>query len=74
MGTHLLADREDPGRYLIVAEFGMVDPEVPAADEAKRNNERPVTQAWAEKLRSLIEGEPAYGHFDELYRTGLSRL
>jgi hypothetical protein len=74
MGTHLLADRENPGHYLIVAEFGVVDPDVPAADEANRNNERPETQEWAEKLRTFIEGEPSYRHYDELYRTGLSRL
>jgi hypothetical protein len=70
MGTHLLADRDRPGHYLIVAEFGVVDPDVSAYDEAIRNNERPETQAWAEKLRAVIEGEPVYGQFDELYRTG----
>lgn len=70
MGTHLLADRAEPGRYLIVAEFGVVDPGVPSAEEAQRNNDRPETQAWADRLRALIEGEPSYGHFDELYRTG----
>ncbi len=70
MGTHLLADRERPGHYLIVAEFGVVDPGVSAYDEAIRNNERPETMAWAEKLLSVIDGEPVYGQFDELYRTG----
>jgi hypothetical protein len=70
MGTHLLADRAQPGEYLIVAEFGVVDLDVPAADEAARNNERPETQAWAARLRELIEGEPVYGEYDELYRTG----
>jgi hypothetical protein len=74
MGTHVLADREEPGRYLIVAEFGVVDPDVSAADEAQRNNERAETQAWAERLRTFIEGEPVYHHYDELYRTGLSLL
>jgi hypothetical protein len=74
MGTHVLADREEPGHYLIVAEFGVVDPDVPAADEAKRNNERSETQVWAEQLLTFIEGQPTYRHYDELYRTGLSRL
>lgn len=74
MGTHLLEDRENPGHFLIMAEFGVVDPDVPAADEANRNNERPETQKWADKLSTIIEGEPAYRHYDELYRTGLSRL
>jgi Antibiotic biosynthesis monooxygenase len=70
IGTHVLADREDPGRYLIIAEFAVVDPDVPAAEEAARNNERPETQEWARKLLEIIEGEPVYRHYDELYRTG----
>lgn len=70
IGTHVLADRDDPGHYLIIAEFAAVDPDVSAAEEAARNNERPETQASARKLREVIEGEPAYGNYDELYRTG----
>ncbi len=70
MGTHLLADRAHPGMYLIVAEFGVIDPEISAADEAIRNNERPETHDWAKKLLEVIVGEPVYGHYDELYRTG----
>jgi hypothetical protein len=69
MGTRLLADRENPGTYVIVADFGVVDPDVCAADEAARNNERPQTKAWAALLRQLIDGEPSYRHYDELYRT-----
>jgi hypothetical protein len=69
MGTRLLADRENPGHYLIVADFGVVDPDVSAADEANRNNERPETQAWAARLLELIDDEPQYHHYDELYRT-----
>ncbi len=70
VGTHVLADRDNPGRYLIIAEFAEVEPGVPAAEEAARNNERPETQAWATRLREVIEGDPAYSNFDELYRTG----
>lgn len=70
IGTHLLADREHEGEYLIVAEFAAVDPDVPAAEEAARNNGRPETQRWAQELLELIEAEPVYRHFDELYRTG----
>ena len=47
MGIRILADRETPGEYVIVADFGVVDPDVSAADEAARNNERPETQEWA---------------------------
>ena len=70
IGTHVLADRDNPGHYLIVAEFAAVEPDVSAAEEATRNNERPETQAWANSFREVIDGEPAYSHFDELYRTG----
>ena len=69
MGTRLLADREHPDQYLIIADFGVVDPDVSAADEASRNNERPETQAWAARLLEVIDGEPEYHHYDELYRT-----
>jgi hypothetical protein len=68
-GTQFLADREHPGTFMIVARFGVVDPDVPAAEEAARNNERPETQEWARRLRELIEGEPVYHHYDEIYRT-----
>jgi hypothetical protein len=69
MGTRLLADRATEGRYVIIADFGVVDPDVSASDEAARNNTRPETAAWAARLREVIDGEPEYDHFDELYRT-----
>ncbi len=68
-GNRLLADRANPGRYLIIADFGVVDPDVSAADEAARNNDRPETEAWAARLRALVHDDPEYHHFDELYRT-----
>jgi len=71
MGIRLLADREEPRRYVIIADFGVVDPDVPAADEAERNNERPETQASAARMRELIDGEPEWHHYDELYRTDM---
>jgi len=69
MGLRLLADRDHPGEYLIMADFGVVDPDVPAADEAARNNERPETQETARRLRALLDEEPVYRHYDWLYRT-----
>jgi hypothetical protein len=54
---------------VIIADFGVIDPDVPAADEASRNNDRPETQAWAARLLAVIDGEPEYHHYDELYRT-----
>jgi hypothetical protein len=69
MGTRLLADRDNPGSYIVIADFGVIDPDVSAADEAARNNDRPETHEWARRFREAVEGEPDYRHFDELYRT-----
>ena len=72
IGTRLLANRDDPGHFLILAEFAEVDDEASSADEAELNNERQETQRWADDLRELIAGEPEWIHFDELYRTGIT--
>ena len=69
MGSRVLADREKVGQYVIIADFGVVDPDVSAADEAARNDARPETQLWAARLLEVIDGEPEYHNFDELYRT-----
>jgi hypothetical protein len=70
MGTRVLADRDHPDQYVIIADFGVVDPAISAVEEAERNNDRPETQVWAERLRELVDDEPRYRHYDELYRTG----
>ncbi len=54
---------------MIIADFGVVDPDVSAADEAARNNLRPETQEWGKRMRQVIQGEPEYHDFDEVYRT-----
>ena len=69
MGTRLLADRETQGQYVIIADFGVIDPDVSAYDEAQRNNERPETQAWAARLLEVVDESPVYHEYDELYRT-----
>jgi hypothetical protein len=55
-----------------LADFAEVDGELTAADEAARNNQREETERWATKLRSMVESEPEWIHFDELYRTGIT--
>lgn len=72
IGTRLLADRDVPGRYLILAEFAQVDGDLTSAQEAELNNQREETERWAQKLRALCDGEPAWIHYDEHYRTGLT--
>lgn len=69
MGMRILADRDHPGQYIVVADFGVVDPDVSAAEEAERNNQRPETQATAAAMRAISDGEPVYRHFDCIYRT-----
>ena len=69
MGTRVLADRHHPGRYLIIIDFGVVDPDVSAAEEANRNNERPETKAMGAAVGRIIDGAPQYHDFDEVYST-----
>ena len=72
IGTRLLADRDEPGAYLILADFAEVDGDLTPAEEAERNNQREETARWADELRRLIGGEPEWSHFDEVYRTGIT--
>jgi hypothetical protein len=69
MGTRILADRAHLGRYVIIADFGVIDPAVSAVEEAARNNERPETKAIAAAMTEIVDGAPEYHDFDEVYRT-----
>jgi hypothetical protein len=69
IGTRILADRDDPGRYVMISDFGVADPDLSPAQEAFLNNERPETQAFADRFRAVVEGEPEWHHFDELYNS-----
>src|SRR4029450_5561396 len=70
IGSHVLRDRDDPGHYVIVAEFAVVDPNVSAVEEAMKNNDRPITQEWARRMREISDGtEPEGRHYDKIYRT-----
>lgn len=64
--SRLLADRDHAGRYLVVVDFS-------SEEEAQRNNERPETQQWAERVRSLIDGEPEYHNLRVVYETQTPR-
>jgi hypothetical protein len=69
MGSRILADRQEPGRYICVVEFGVIDPDVSAAEEAARNNDRPETKAMIAAVTEIIDGDIEYHDFDEVYRT-----
>ena len=62
-GGRLLADRDEPGRYLLIVDFD-------SPEEAAANNERAATNDWARALQEAIRGEPEYGNHDEIYWTG----
>src|SRR4051794_37109679 len=61
-GVRILADRDNPGRYVMIADFGVVDPDVTSAQEAFVNNERAQTHAFAERFRAVSIGEPEWHH------------
>jgi hypothetical protein len=69
VGVRILADRDNPGRYVMIADFGVVDPDITPAQEAFINNERPQTQTFAERFRAVSIGEPEWHHYDEIYST-----
>jgi quinol monooxygenase YgiN len=58
--ARLLADEDQPGRYVIEVDFA-------SRDEARQNNTRAETQAWADKLKGEIQGPPEYGNFSVAY-------
>ena len=69
IGVRLLADRDDPGRYMMVADFGLIDPDVTAAQEAFMHNELAQTEAFADRFRAFTTGEEEWHHYDEMYST-----
>lgn len=72
IGARILADRDTPGQFLILADFAEVDGTLTAIEEAERNNQRNETEGWYTRLRELIDGEPEWIHYDEIYRTGIT--
>lgn len=54
-GARILADADQPGRYVIEVEFT-------SKDDADANNDRSETAAWAEKLQELVDGSPTFGN------------
>jgi hypothetical protein len=69
IGVRLLADRDDPGRYLMMAEFGVIEPNVTAAEEAFIHNEQAQTESFADRFRAFTTGEGEWHHYDEVYST-----
>lgn len=60
IALRLLRFRDQPGRYAIQADFD-------SRDSATKSNDRPETQAWAKRLREMIEGDPEYENLDVVF-------
>jgi hypothetical protein len=72
MESRILADRDDPGRYVMVIDFGVIDPDVSAAEEAMLSNDRPEVQELDRRFRAVATSEPEWHHYDEIYRTSFA--
>jgi quinol monooxygenase YgiN len=59
LGLRLHGFRDNPGRYMIQADFD-------SWDSAEMSNERPETQAWAARLLELVDGAPKFENLDVL--------
>ena len=55
----ICADRDNPGRYLVVATFD-------SYEQAMENSEAPETQALAADMASLSNGPPTFRNLDLL--------
>ena len=56
----LMADLDHPDRFIIEVDFS-------SKEEADRNNDRPETQRWAERMRSIAQGEPEYYNYEVVH-------
>ena len=57
IGGKVLHSRDQPGRYIIQVDFESLE-------AAQANNERPETQAWAERLRAIARSEIKWENLD----------
>lgn len=53
----ICADREDPGRYLSVVEFG-------SPEDAAKNSADPSTSEFAARMEALCDGPPTFWNLD----------
>jgi quinol monooxygenase YgiN len=57
---HVVADRDDPGRFLNIVEFE-------SYEAAMENSERPETGEFAARMAALCEGPPTFHNLDVRY-------
>lgn len=57
----ITADRDTPGRYLVIAQF-------PSYEEAMANSNRPEVSAFAQAMAELCDGPPTFRNLDVIDR------
>ncbi|WP_426563482.1 putative quinol monooxygenase [Angustibacter sp. McL0619] len=57
---HVVADRDDPGRFLNIVEFE-------SYEAAMENSQRPETGDFASKMAALCDGPPTFHNLDVRY-------
>ena len=62
-GAVITADRDNPGRYLVIAQF-------PSYEEAMANSNRPEVSAFAQAMAELCDGPPTFRNLDVIDRLG----
>jgi hypothetical protein len=62
-GAMVCADRDNPGRYLVIATFDDYE-------SAMKNSEDPRTQELAKKMGELADGPPTFHNLDVLETFG----
>lgn len=62
VGARVFADEDRPGRHIVAVDFT-------SEEDARRNSDRPETQAWAQQLRDLGSGEPEFGNLRQVGST-----
>jgi hypothetical protein len=61
--ARILADLEHADQFVIEVDFA-------SEEEARRNSDRSETQAWADRLKELVDGEPTYQNLEVAWATG----
>ena len=56
-GSRILKDRDRENAYVIIAEFE-------SYELAMENSQRPETDAFAQRMSELVDGEVTYGNYD----------
>lgn len=57
----LTADRDNPGRFLVIAQFA-------SYEEAMENSNRPEVSAFAQAMAELCDGPPSFRNLDVVER------